>query len=210
MLWPKRARTVNWENGVLTLDSEKQLQVPELSAEVMERLAAYALVGFHVKGYPLTDELLVPFAGHKSMTNFGVEDGALTDACFPVFSAMPKLRYLLLDGNAEIHGSGLTALKACKLELLTLNRTGLGDAGLLHAASIPKLSHIHIDHTDVTYEGLLALAGNHRITPVAHVKFTKEQMEYFSSNGKRPKSPPGWMSRQPVSAERCCPPSLRR
>lgn len=38
MLWPKRARTVNWENGVLTLDSEKQLQVPELSAEVMERL----------------------------------------------------------------------------------------------------------------------------------------------------------------------------
>ena len=180
MLWPKRARTVNWENGVLTLDSEKQLQVPELSAEVMERLAAYALVGFHVKGYPLTDELLVPFAGHKSMTNFGVEDGALTDACFPVFSAMPKLRYLLLDGNAEIHGSGLTALKACKLELLTLNRTGLGDAGLLHAASIPKLSHIHIDHTDVTYEGLLALAGNHRITPVAHVQFTKEQMEYFT------------------------------
>ena len=35
MLWPKRARTVNWENGVLTLDSEKQLQVPELSAEVV-------------------------------------------------------------------------------------------------------------------------------------------------------------------------------
>src|SRR5699024_12603462 len=33
--------------------------------------------------------------------------GALTDACFPVFSAMPKLRYLLLDGNAAINGSGL-------------------------------------------------------------------------------------------------------
>ena len=82
---PKRARTVNWESGVLTLDGEKQFEVPELTAEIMERLAGYTLVGFHVKGYPVTDELLAPFAGHKSMANFGVEDGALTDACFPVF-----------------------------------------------------------------------------------------------------------------------------
>ena len=120
MEWPKRARTVNWESGVLTLDGEKQFEVPELTAEIMERLAGYTLVGFHVKGYPVTDELLVPFAGHKSMANFGVEDGALTDACFPVFSAMPKLRYLLLDGNAAIHGSGLSALQGCKLDLITL------------------------------------------------------------------------------------------
>ena len=54
---------------------------------------------------------------------------------------MPKLRYLLLDGNAAIHGGGLAALQGCKLNLLPLNRTGLDDAGLLQAASIPKLSH---------------------------------------------------------------------
>ena len=96
MEWPKRARTVNWESGVLTLDGEKQFEIPELTAEIMEQLAAYTLVGFHVKGYPVTDELLAPFAGHKSMANFGVEDGALTDACFPIFSTMLKLRYLLL------------------------------------------------------------------------------------------------------------------
>ena len=29
MEWPKRARTVNWESGVLTLDGEKQFEVPE-------------------------------------------------------------------------------------------------------------------------------------------------------------------------------------
>ena len=57
---------------------------------------------------------------------------------------------------------------------------GLDDAGLLQAASIPKLSHIQIDHTAVTYEGLLAIADNSRIEPVAHVQFTKEQMERFS------------------------------
>ena len=133
----------------------------------MERLAGYTLVGFHVKGYPVTDELLAPFAGHKSMVNFGVENGTLTDACFPVFSAMPKLRILLLTGNAGIDGSGLSALQGCKLDLLTLDHTGLDDAGLLQAASIPKLSHIWIDHTAVTYDGLLAVAGNNYIKPVA-------------------------------------------
>ena len=177
---PKRARTADWENGVLTLDGEKKFEIPELTMELMERLAGYTLVGFHVKDYPATDELLIPFAGHKSMANFGVENGSLTDACFPIFDPMPKLRYLLLDGNSAIHGSGLSALHGSKLDLLTLNRTGLDDAGLLQAASIPKLSHIQIDHTAVTYEGLLTIAGNNYIKPVAHVQFTREQMEHFS------------------------------
>ncbi len=60
MEWPKRARTADWENGVLALDREKQFEVPKLTAEIMERLAGYTLVGFHVKGYPVTDELLTP------------------------------------------------------------------------------------------------------------------------------------------------------
>ena len=36
---PKRAWTVNWESGVLTLDGEKQFEVPELTVEIMEQLA---------------------------------------------------------------------------------------------------------------------------------------------------------------------------
>ena len=196
MEWPKRARTADWENGVLTLDKEKQLEVPELTAEMIERLAGYALVGFHVKGYPVTDELLAPFAWHKNMANFGVEDGALTDACFPVFSAMPKLLYLLLDGNAGINGSGLPALRECKIDLLTLNRTGLDDAGLRQAASLPRLSHIQIDHTAVTYKGLLAIAGNSRIQPVAHVQFTKAQMEHFSQLQREKSKKPAQLDEQ--------------
>ena len=180
MEWPKRARTVNWGSGVLTLDGNKQFDIPELTIDIMERLAGYTLVGFHVKGYPVTDEMLIPFTAHKNMVNFGVENGALTDACFPVFSAMPKLRILLLDGNAGINGSGLSTLQECKIDLLTLNRTGLNDAGLMQAASIPKLSNIQIDRTAVTYEGLIAIAENSRIEPVSHEQFTKEQMEHFS------------------------------
>ena len=57
---PKRARTADWEKGVLTLDGDKKIDVPELTAEIMEHLSQYALVGFHVKDYPVTDELLAP------------------------------------------------------------------------------------------------------------------------------------------------------
>ena len=177
---PKRARTADWENGVLTLDGDKIIDVPELTLEIMERVSQYALVGFHVKDYPVTDEMLIPFTAHKNMVNFGVENGTLTDACFSVFSAMPKLRYLLLDGNQGIDGSGLSVLQDCKLDLLTLNRTGLNDDGLLKAAGIPKLTHLQLDDTAVTFEGLLAITDNSRIEPVSHEQFTKAQMEKFA------------------------------
>lgn len=178
--FPKRARTIRWESGILTFDGDKTTEMPELTKEIMEKLADYNPVGFYVKNYPVTDELLMSFAGSKNMVNFGVEYGQLTDACFSVFAAMPKLRYLLLDGNRQITGSGLSVMGECKIDLLTLNHTGLDDNGLLQAASIPKLTHIQIDHTAVTYEGLLNIAEHPRIEPVSKEQFTQEQMEAFS------------------------------
>ena len=178
--FPKRARTIRWESGILTFDGDKTIEIPELTKEIMEKLADYNPVGFYVKNYPVTDELLVSFAGSKNMVNFGVEYGQLTDACFSVFAAMPKLRYLLLDGNSQITGSSLSVMGKCKIDLLTLNHTGLDDNGLLQAASIPKLTHIQIDYTAVTYEGLLNIAEHPRIEPVSKEQFTQEQMEVFS------------------------------
>ncbi len=199
--WPKRAYTADLKDGILILDGQKQIEVPKLNMEIMEHLAEYKLIGFHAKGYPVTDELLIPFAGHKSMANFGVEDGALTDACFSVFSDMPKLRYLLLDGNAMIKGSGLSILQNKKIDLLTLNRTGLNDEGLLKAASIKKLTHIQIDDTAVTYEGLLSIADNGRIEPVSHKQFTKEEMESFSQLQREKAKKSALLDEQ--SAEEC-------
>ena len=81
---------------------------------------------------------------------------------------------------------------------MTLNRTGLDDAGLLQAASISKLSHIQIDHTAVIYEGLLAIAGNNYIKPVAHVQFAKEQMEHFSRLQREKAKNPVQLDKQAV------------
>ena len=41
MEWPKQSRTADWENGILTLDKEKQFEVPELTMELMEQLAVH-------------------------------------------------------------------------------------------------------------------------------------------------------------------------
>ena len=203
MEWPKRARTAAWESGVLTLDGEKQFEIPELTMNLIERLAGYTLVGFHVKDYPVSDELLAAFAGHKSMVNFGVENAALTDACFPIFSAMPKLRYLLLDGNAAIHGSGLSALQNCKLDLLTLNRTGLppSPSSPTSRSTIPQLPMMVCWPSPGT-------AGSSR-WPMSNSPRRRWNTSSISS-GRRPKSPLCWTSRRRRNAAGCCPLSLPR
>ena len=195
---PKRARTIQWENGILTFNGEKNIEMPELTMEIMEKLAGFLPVGFYVKNYPVTDELLMPFTGSKNMVNFGVEYGQLTDACFSVFATMPKLRYLLLDGNSGITGSGLSVMGECKIDLLTLNHTELDDNGLMQAASIPKLTHIHMDYTAVTYEGLLNIANHPRIEPISKEQFTQEQMENFLKLQREKSKKPVKLNQQAV------------
>ena len=122
-----------------------------------------------------------PLPGIKAWSTSAWRTAPSRTPVSPSFPPCPSCAICCWTGNAGIDGGGLSALRdSCKLDLLALDRTGLEDAGLLQAASIPKLSHIRLDHTAVTYEGLLAVAGNNYIQPVAHVQFTKEQMEHFS------------------------------
>ena len=78
---PKKARTADWQDGFLILDGEKKFKVPELSIELMERLAGFSLVGFHVKNYPFNDDLLKPFFGHRSMVNLGSDQRTFERMC---------------------------------------------------------------------------------------------------------------------------------
>ena len=180
--FPKRARTIDWEDGKLIFDGDKVMLMPELSVEVMQQIGAYpALVGFHVKHYPLTDEQVQPLAGAKKMVNVGIEYAELTDACFAVFATMPALKYLLLAGNPAITGKGLSTMQASKVDLLDLSATSLDDEGLHLAALLPKLSHLHVRQTQITYEGVLGIAFNKRLSLRPDDLFTQEQMELFAS-----------------------------
>ena len=180
--FPKRARTIDWEDGKLIFDGDKVMLMPELSVEVIQQIGAYpALVGFHVKHYPLTDEQIQPLAGAKKMVNVGIEYAELTDACFAVFATMPTLEYLLLAGNPAITGKGLSMMQASKVALLDLSATSLDDEGLHRAAQLPKLNHLHVRQTQITYEGVLGIAFNKRLSLRPGDLFTKEQMELFAS-----------------------------
>lgn len=178
--FPKRARCVDWRDGVLIFDNGASIEASEPMIEIMERLGALSgVVSFHACGVPLTDELIKPLAGLKNMVNLGVTNGLLTDGCFAVFASMPKLQVLLLDGNAGITGAGLDALGSSKVNLLSLNDTALDDCGLKLAAALPKLSYIHAERTKITYGGMMAVTGNRRLNIIAHSLFTDEQSEAF-------------------------------
>ena len=135
------------------------------------------------------------------MANFGVEDGALTDACFPVFSAMPKLRYLLLDGNIGINGSGLSALQSCKLDLLTLTAPGW---------MMPACSRRPPSPSSPTSRSTTPLLLTRACCPSQAaaassrwpmVQFTKEQMEHFSQLQREKAKKPAQLDEQ--AAEEC-------
>ena len=170
--FPKRARCVDWRDGVLIFDNGASMEAREPTIEIMERLGA-------LSGMVLTDELIKPLAGLKNMVNLGVTNGLLTDGCFPIFASMPKLQILLLDGNSAVSGAGLGALGSSKVNLISLNDTALDDGGLTLAASLPKLAYLHAERTRITYEGMMSVAGNRRLNIIADSLFTPEQMEAF-------------------------------
>ncbi len=178
--FPKRARCVDWRDGVLIFDNGASIEARKPTIEIMERLGAFSgMVSFHACGVPLTDELIQPLAGLKNIVNLGVTDGLLTDGCFPIFASMPKLQILTLDGNSAVSGAGLGALGSSKVNLISLNDTALDDAGLTLAASLPKLAYLHAERTRITYEGMMSVAGNRRLNIIADSLFTPEQAEAF-------------------------------
>ena len=86
MEWPKRARTADWENGVLTLDGEKKFEIPELTLALMERLAGYTLVGWYYYDTALN------LKGNASIAaaNAAEADGSKVDGLW-VFTAVGDL-----------------------------------------------------------------------------------------------------------------------
>ena len=169
----------------------------------MERLAGCPLAGFHVKGYPVTDELLAPFAGHKKHGQ--LRCGRTARSPTPVslfFSAMPKLRYLLLDGNTAINGSGLSALQSCKLDSSDPgpHRAGRCRAapGGLHPPNSPT-SRSTIP--PLPMRACWPLPATTTSSRWAHVQFTQEQMEHFSQLQREKAKKPVQLDEQ--AAEEC-------
>lgn len=110
-----------------------------------------------------------------------VARAALTDDSLPVFSKLPGLKRLVLDGNS-IRGPGAAVLAECtqldelslgcagisdltagplskltQVKRLSLAGNGLGDDGLKHLAGLTNLESLDLRNTQVTAAGVATL-----------------------------------------------------
>ena len=112
------------------------------------------------------------------------------------FPAMPKLRYLMLDGNAAIHGSGLSALQGCKLDLLTPQPHRAGRCrsapGGLHLQALPHPMTIPLLPMRACWPSLATTASSR--WPMCNSPRSRWNTSP-SSSGKRPKSPSCWTNK---------------
>lgn len=178
---PRRVSTIKYKSGVLLVNN-KEHPPHTFTREDMEKIGAMpSLAGFYTEDYPMTDDLLEPLAGLKNMVNLGVINGKLTDRSFAVFATMPKLQMLWLEGNAEMTGGALELLKTSRVDTISMKNTAFGNAELLLAARLPKLSRIHVDGSKVSFEGIMAVAENSRLQICAKTLFSQEQLAAFEA-----------------------------
>jgi len=179
---PKRVSGITYKDGVLTINDSKQIKVNKFSIEDMQQIAQNStLKGFYFEDYPVTDEMISQLSGLKSMVNFGVINGNLTDNCFESFATMTKLEYLWLGKNKKITGHNLSCLNKSKLNSLDVSDTAFDNDGLKIAAQISKLATIKINNTKVTIDGLMSIANNNKIRVYANELFTESQLDEFVS-----------------------------
>ena len=177
--WPARATKAAWQDGQLTLDDTKVLPMAADDHEAFERLCAFRLLGLQITGLPLDASALKAVSSIKSLVNLSLDNCSLDDSCFEQLGHMQALRYLSLENNGSLTGRGVEQLDALPLELLSLSYTSLDDLGLKAAAGLQKLSMLHLSHTAVTFDGLMATADNSRLKIVAGEQFTDIQMDEF-------------------------------
>lgn len=177
--WPARATKAAWQDGQLTLDDTTVLPMAADDHEAFERLCAFRLLGLQITGLPLDASALKAVSSIKSLVNLSLDNCSLDDSCFERLGRMQALRYLSLENNGSLTGRGIENLDALPLELLSLSYTSLDDLGLKAAAGLHKLSMLHMSHTAVTFEGLMATADNSRLKIVAGEQFSDSQMDEF-------------------------------
>ena len=178
-LWPARATKAAWQDGQLTLDDTKVLPMAADDHEAFERLCAFRLLGLQITGLPLDASALKAVSSIKSLVNLSLDNCSLDDSCFEQLGHMQALRYLSLENNGSLTGRGVEQLDALPLELLSLSYTSLDDLGLKAAAGLQRLSMLHLSHTAVTFDGLMATADNSRLKIVAGEQFSDSQMDEF-------------------------------
>ena len=172
-----------------TVFGQEKQESSRREAEAIKNIEAAGGRVMQISSADSTREVSFYLAGKK------VEDKHLSD-----LGAVKDVIWLNL-ANTGITNDGLKQLSGMKLQKLHLEKTAIGDEGLVHLKEMTDLEYLNLYGTSVTDEGLkhLAKLNNLKRLYVWQSKVTKEGMENFEKQipglkvigeSKLPVSPP--------------------
>lgn len=158
---PEKTFTLK-ENEVDTFVRTNQIALPDAFAENFSNcseLAAAAVKNgdsrVHLP-YTCVDKDLKNLEGAPKIEELILLDSpGVTDASLKILETIPNLRILDFEGTNVSTLKGINKLK--KLEVLTLNRTDIGDASLPNLAGLDNLATLRMGNNDITDRGIEAL-----------------------------------------------------
>lgn len=153
----------------------------KFTQEELDELITYKqLAGLSLTNCSVTDRELEYIGKLPKLANLEIVGADITDEGLK-YLQNPSLSILHLEDN-KLTGVGFKYLKNNKkLNCVWMVNTLLNDEGLACMAEIPKMDVLGVEGANVTFEGLMAIAGNPILKVVGEGCFTKKEIEQFEA-----------------------------
>ncbi len=149
-------------------------------AEIKQIADSTKLVGLSFVNCPITDADIKVLSTLPKLVNLSLEQAKITDKSLEYLSSLPRLNYLFII-EAAITGSGFQYFADNnKIACIWACQTQLNDENIQYLGKLKKLGTLVFHDTLVSFDGLLRIAYNPRLTVVSN-NFTEEQIAHFES-----------------------------
>ena len=162
-----------------------KFEVLSFTNQEMEEILATKPRGLVFNNCEFTQQNIEKLSECTSLINLTIESCNLTDQYLSYLSGLVRLEYLFLSDNL-ITGEGFLSFSGQKkLCAIWLDNNPIGDKGLRIIANLPKISTVRMAGTQITFDGLIAVADNYKLNPLFNdlttkeMLFTEEQIEEF-------------------------------
>ena len=151
--------------------------------------------GHHYKNVALTNEMVAQIVQVKSLVNMGFINTDITDEALQYLATLPKLKLLFLEDNKQVTGEGFKYFADKPIDHISLDGCPVTDETLKIVLQVPRLKSLSLKRTQVTFEGLIAVAHYNKVSFYLDKPFTAEQIKAFeqaqrTAGKKKPTAPP--------------------
>jgi hypothetical protein len=157
---------------------------PDDSASPLQSWGPGTVVRVQASGGKITDAKLSKIATISQDLNLILSYGPITNDGLSVLEGRQNIRGLALNGTA-VNDKGIKYLHGMNLQTLDLSSTKITDAGLaaLGELDFPALNSLSLDHTGITNAGLMHLARFKNIEwlSIIGTKATKDGVRHLKA-----------------------------